>query len=304
MSRRDSKPTRVLIVDDEADLRLSISALLEAHGFEVKAVTTGEQALESFRADVPDVLVLDIHLPGMDGTEVLKQVRATHPEQVAVMMTAYPTLDSAVTALQQGATDYVRKPFDNVELVEAVQRGARRVALQRQQLALEQELVQASTVDPVTGLRNRRHFDATLDREVRRARRQGHDLALLMLDLDGFKAFNDRRGHVEGDALLSQVGECIARHVRTDVDEACRYGGDEFSIILVEADGDRARTVADRICASIRRRTAEEATVSIGVGCFRAGMDGVELIRVADAALYQVKADGGDGVCVAEQAAR
>ncbi len=298
MSRRNTKPTRVLVVDDEADLRLSISTLLEAHGFEVHAVETGEQALEFVDTYRPDVLVLDIQLPGLDGTDVLSQVRDGHPEQVAVMMTAYPTLDSAVCALQHGATDYVRKPFDNAELVEAVQRGAQRVALLRQQRELEQELRHASTADAVTGLHNRRHFDGTLGREIRRARRQGHPLSLLMLDLDGFKAFNDSRGHVEGDALLARVGECIARHVRTDVDVACRYGGDEFSIILVEADEVRSRTVAERICGSVRRRTGGEVTVSIGVSCFCEGMDGEALVRSADAALYHVKACGGDGVHV------
>lgn len=298
MSAKGDRRTRVLVVDDEADLRLAILVLLEAHGYEVRGVESGERALEVLADHGADVVVLDIHLPGMNGTDVLSRIREALPDQVAVMMTAYPTLGSAVHALQQGATDYVQKPFQNDELLDAVRRGADRAATLRHQRQLERELRRASTADAVTGLHNRGHFDATLEREVKRARRQGHPLSLLMLDLDRFKAFNDRCGHVDGDGLLAKVGVCATRHVRTDVDVACRYGGDEFSIILVEADEDRARTVAERICASIRRRTEGQATVSIGVSCYRDGMDSEALVRSADAALYHVKACGGDGVYV------
>ncbi len=279
---------------------MALAAVLEARGYDVEAVESGERALECVKRAPPDVVVLDIHLPGMDGHEVLSRIRLSAPDQVAVMMTAFPTLDSAVRALKDGATDYIRKPFHNAALLDAVRRGAERYEQLRQQRRLEQDLREASAADVLTGLHNRRHFDATLDREVRRARRQRHALALLMLDLDGFKALNDDPGQVDGDGLLADVGECIGRHVRADADVACRFGGDEFAVILVEAEAALARSVAERICASVRRRTRGEVTVSIGGSCFVDGMDGEALLRSADAALYQVKAGGGDGVLVEE----
>ena len=296
-------PALLLIVDDEPDTRLAIATLLESRGYDVLLAGSGEEAIPLARQVNPDVVLLDIRLPGMDGLEALGRIRDENPDQVALVMTGYPSVSTAVRALKDGVTDYVQKPFENHDLLAAVQHAVERARLRREQRRLERELTVLSSVDLVSGLRNRHHFDTTLAREVRRARRQGNPLALLILDLDGFKAYNDRHGHVDGDDLLGTVGESIACQVRAHVDVACRYGGDEFAVVLVDADAVRARSVARRTCAAVRESTAGAITVSVGVATFAEGMDGEALVRAADAAMYEAKAAGGDRVRVFEGAA-
>ncbi len=290
---------RLLVLDDEPDIRLGLSVLLESRGYQVSCAATGMDAVHLARARAFDVVLLDIRLPDIDGLEVLSRIREHDPDQVALMMTAYPSVDTAVQAFKDGATDYVRKPMDNREVLCAVRKAvdlARERRLQRRQ---EQELRELSSIDPVSSLYNRHHFDVALEHEVRRAERQRHSLSLVMLDLDSFKPFNDTFGHVEGDGLLGAVGAAISEQIRAQIDVACRYGGDEFAVVLVDADTVRARGVADRIRLAIHRRSRGRVTASVGVACHADGMKGEDLVRAADAALYRAKEAGGDRVYVA-----
>ncbi|MEO7916980.1 MAG: GGDEF domain-containing protein [Dokdonella sp.] len=176
-------------------------------------------------------------------------------------------------------------------------------------LRLQETLRHQSLRDPLTGLFNRRYLEASLERELSLAKRNHQPLAVLMLDIDHFKRFNDEHGHDGGDALLTQFGAMLAGMMRAE-DVACRYGGEEFTVLLQDANLALALRRAEAICAAVRelkvshqRQSLGSIRVSIGVACFpkQAG-DVAELLRQADRALYVAKRNGRDQVCVAQSA--
>ena len=174
-----------------------------------------------------------------------------------------------------------------------------RLALALANLELREVLRQQSVRDPVTGLFNRRYMEETLDRDVSRAGRRNDSLAVAMCDLDNFKAFNDSFGHEAGDLVLRQVAEVLAAQVRYG-DVACRYGGEEFVLILPEVTPEVAHARAESLCKAIealtishRNRTLAKVTVSVGLAVYpRDGATGEDLIRAADRALYRAKSEG------------
>jgi diguanylate cyclase (GGDEF)-like protein len=187
---------------------------------------------------------------------------------------------------------------------------AERLAMALANLNLRETLRYQSIRDPLTGLFNRRYFEASLDREIRRVKRRGVSLGILLLDLDHFKLFNDAFGHEAGDVLLKAVGELLRRRVRGD-DVACRYGGEEFALILPEAPLEVTRNRAEELRRGIKEMQVlyedeplGSVSLSIGVAVFpEHGLSGEDLVRAADAALYQSKAAGRDRVTVAPLAA-
>ena len=181
---------------------------------------------------------------------------------------------------------------------------AEHLGLALAKLRLQEDLKQQSIRDPLTGLYNRRHLEETLAREVQRSHRQGHPLGVLMIDLDHFKQVNDRHGHEAGDAVLRELGKVFGRQIRAG-DTACRFGGEEFTILLPEAASDTAwkraeqiRVAAKDIQLKIGQQTLEPVTLSIGIAMFpRDGTTPEELLQAADTALYRAKSEGRDRVC-------
>lgn len=167
-----------------------------------------------------------------------------------------------------------------------------------EQKRLEQELKEMSIKDSLTGLYNQRHFYDRLRAEIERARRQKHPLSLLLLDIDQFKTYNDSRGHLEGDRVLQVVGKVVLECTRTSVDTGFRYGGDEFTIILPEADEAQARQIAERIRKSFEARKFDHLTLSIGLMSYREGESLRRFISLADAMMYDAKRAGGNSVIV------
>ncbi len=186
-----------------------------------------------------------------------------------------------------------------------VEAAAEQLSMALHNLHLQQRLRLQSIREPLTGLYNRRYLEESLARELGRCERRKLPLSLLMLDLDHFKAFNDLHGHPGGDALLAGFGQLLQQHARTE-DIPCRYGGEEFTLILPEADTAAALTCAERIVAAVRHmrvqhqgRELPAVTVSVGLATWQSGEDGAALMRRADAALYRAKRSGRDRVEVA-----
>lgn len=167
-----------------------------------------------------------------------------------------------------------------------------------EQRELQRRLTEIAQTDQLTGLYNKRSFDTRLSAAVGRANKDGYPLTLLFLDVDNFKQCNDTHGHQVGDELLASVGQLIQRHTRTRMDAAFRYGGDEFAIILAQADTVIGSRVAERVRAEFCGGPSHGTSLSIGIGAYTPGMSAVELLRTADHALYRAKQSGKNQICV------
>ena len=294
-ARRDAKG-KILIVDDAPDTLEIIQKLLRYEGYDVALASTGEEGVKKAEKEKPDVVLMDINLPGIDGTEALRRIRILNPLQCVIMLTAFATVDNAIQALKEGASDFVKKPFENEHLIHIVNQCLEKYKTLKEKERLEDEVRRLSVTDDLTGLYNHRHFFKTLEAELARLKRQRTSLSLMMVDLDNFKSYNDRRGHLEGDKVLKSVGEIVKHSIRHNVDSGYRYGGDEFAVLLIGASMDRAMTIAERIRSSIEKTEFQNITVSIGLSEYRDHLDLEGFVKSADDALYTAKHAGGNRV--------
>ena len=287
---------KVLIVDDEPDTLEIIRRLLQFEGFEILTASTGEEGVKKVEEDHPEVVLMDISLPGIDGNEALRRIKKVHPFPIVIMLTAYATVDNAIQALKQGASDFVKKPFENDHLIHIVHQALEKYRALRERERLEEEVQRLSITDDLTGLYNHRHFYKTLESELARLRRQKTALSLMMFDLDNFKRYNDRYGHLEGDKVLRKIGEIVNQLIRNNVDSGYRYGGDEFAILLIGASIDQALVIAERVRSSIEGSGFQDITVSIGLSEFLEHFTLESFVKSADDAAYIAKHSGGNRV--------
>jgi len=285
----DDDRLRLLLVDDDPVVRQMMVAMVEGWSHEARQASNAESALELLEQLPFDVVVSDIRMPGMDGIELLRRINARWPETDVVMITAYGMSYSYMDVIESGATDFVTKPFEPDELRAKLQR----IGMERR---LRRELLHLSTRDGLTGLLNRRSFHDTLAREIERAHRQDRPLALLVLDVDHFKQYNDRHGHLGGDAALQGLATVLEESLRQQVDTAYRIGGDEFAALLIEADADQALRIAERVRGAFEDRHLNGCTVSIGLAGLLPEETATDLLRRADRSLYQAKRDGGNRI--------
>jgi len=290
----------VLIVDDDPVSLEALAAALEGE-FEVLFATDAGEALAILRTATPDAILLDVVMPGSDGYELCARVKqdARLAEIPVIFLTSLDSRDAEARGLELGAMDYIAKPV-NPPVVRL------RVRNQVELKCARAELRRLADTDALTGLSNRRRFDETLDIEWQRHSRSGRPLSLLLLDLDHFKAFNDRYGHLVGDDCLRQVGLAIGRTVNRAADLCARYGGEEFGCILPETDGAAARAVAELLRAAVAALaiphdgsgTASHVTASIGVvtGWPKLGQSPLSLLGLADEQLYAAKHGGRNRV--------
>ena len=291
---------KVLIVDDALDTVEIIQTLLRYEGYEVLTAYTGEEGVTRMIMQKPDVVLMDINLPGINGNEALRRIRKINPLISVIMLTAYATLDNAVQALKDGASDFIKKPFENEHLIHIVNQCQEKYHTLMEKEKLEEEVRRLIITDDLTGLYNYRHFFKTLEAELTRMKRQKTSLSLLLFDLDNFKRYNDLKGHIEGDKVLRKVGEIVSRSIRFNVDSGFRYGGDEFAVILVGATVDQALPIAERIRSSIEG-TFQEITVSLGLTKFQDHFDLERFVKSADEAMYIAKNAGGNRVYTNKQ---
>ncbi len=293
----------VLIAEDSLVVRTVLRRHLETQGYAIVEADDGHSALEACRETRPDVVLLDIEMPGLDGYQVLAQMKADPDlsEVPVVFLTGHTGADDLVEGLRLGAHDYLRKPFEASELIARVSAAARVKALQDELRRRNAELAVVSRTDALTGLFNRRHIEERLHEVAGAARRHDFVFGVVMLDIDHFKAVNDTVGHAGGDAVLREFAARTQNALREE-DIAGRWGGEEFLLILPHTDLDGAATLGERVRAAVAASPfalddggALEVTVSCGCAVGD-GFEPEELVKRADVALYEAKEGGRNRV--------
>jgi diguanylate cyclase (GGDEF)-like protein len=297
----------VLVVDDNRVNVGLLTGILQKRHYAVRNATEGQQALDLMRAAPAEIVLLDIRLPGMDGYEICRQLKAD-PKTRDIPVIFVSALDDGLDkarAFEVGGVDYVAKPFSAAEVVARVENQLKLSRLQRQMTQKNTELERAnrmlqslSYLDALTGIPNRRHFDELLDQEWRRALRDESSMCVILIDVDLFKAFNDTYGHQSGDDCLKHVAVEVSGVLRRGGDLAARYGGEEFGVVLPGTEAPGGVLVAE----DIRRRVEglkiahkgsphQVVTISLGMKAVRPGpQDTPEtLLAAADRALYRAK---------------
>ena len=292
---------RILIADDDRDFRQILVRRAERMGLLVVEAEDGQQAIDALRQNPFDVVLADLYMPKHNGLEVAQIAHEVDPDLQAIILTGGATVETAVEALRVGVYDYLTKPLESLaELDLSLNRALERRRLVRENERLFTEVQRLAVTAPLTGLYNRHKFDEALAIEVERARRYERPLSLIMIDLDGLKSFNDKHGHPAGDKVLRIVAEAIRSQIRT-VDLPARIGGDEFLILLPEADLDAATLVAQRVCSKITNTSfkGELLSVSAGVAHWSPTYSDAEgFLEAVDQAMYQAKWAGGRRIFV------
>jgi two-component system, cell cycle response regulator len=297
---------RILVVDDNQDNVEIIATRLRFRGYEMIEATHGHEALDMVRRDPPDLILLDVMLPDIDGYEISRRIKGdtTLPFIPIILVTARDTTEDKVTGLDAGADDYLTKPINFPELEARVRSMLRIKRLQDELEEKNRELERLSVSDSLTGLFNHRHIHGLLNEEYERAQRSHDRLTVAMLDLDRFKAVNDTFGHQAGDRVLEQLAD-ILRDSAREIDRLGRYGGEEFMALLPETDAHAGAVFVERV----RHRVAREPfhigddrtihmTISAGIATYPHELVKTPemLVRMADEALYAAKAAGRDRV--------
>jgi diguanylate cyclase (GGDEF)-like protein len=295
MEQENIKQT-VLIVDDAPTNIEILSEVLDSE-YEVLFAVSGEDALNIAFEETPDLILLDIIMPQMDGYEVCSRLKADPRTRAipVIFVTAMDQEEDETKGLALGAIDYLTKPI-RPPIVRA--RVRNHLELKRYRDVLER----MTTTDGLTGISNRRRFDESLECEWSRARRSQKPLSLIMLDIDFFKAFNDHYGHLAGDDCLRQVARGLANSVRRPADLVARYGGEEFVCLLPETDASGAAWMANQLLETMKElnlphahsQVADHVTLSMGVVTLipLVGQSSSDLVRSADELLYEAKQNG------------
>jgi len=316
--QKNTKRGRILVVDDvPANVQL-LTTYLKAVGYHVIPARDGEEALSRIVDTKPDLILLDIMMPKLNGYEVCERIKSDENTRYipVIVVTALNDLDAKIKGQEVGADDFVAKPFNKLELLTRVKSLLRIKSLHDQlsekiaELEIAKErLRQLAITDGLTGLNNHRYFKEFLIREIDRARRHRLHISVVMIDIDHFKKYNDSHGHQAGDMLLQQIARLFSQNIRK-IDLAARYGGEEFALILVETDRPAARVVAEKIKNLIdefpfpneETQPNGKVTISMGVSTYPDdAMDFDDLIGIADRRLYRAKQTGRNRVVAAEE---
>ncbi len=289
---------KILVVDDSPSVRRLLKARLATECSEVLEAENGQQGLDVAAEQSPDIVLLDLSMPGgLDGFQVLRQLKDDQKTGniPVLVLSGVQTPQDKVTAFDLGAIDFVAKPFDLTELRARV-RSAMRLS------ELLQMLAQRAQIDGLTGLYNRAHFDRRWTEEFSGALRHNRPISLAVIDLDHFKSINDTFGHPAGDAVIKGLGGLLVDLSRSS-DIACRYGGEEFVVILNETGPDDAGTQCERVREALEamtwpRHPERTVTCSIGIAGISAGttLDAAGVIEEADKQLYKAKKGGRNQV--------
>lgn len=302
-SMRMPEPDPLILIVDDMPANIQVLAHALIPNYRVKFATNGPDALIlASAAEKPDLILLDIMMPGMDGYEVCRRLRDQPETQhiPVIFVTAKNEVSDQEHGFHVGAVDYISKPFE-LPIVRARVRA--HVALKRRTELLEK----LAFLDGLTEIPNRRRLDEVLQAEWRRALRNRLSLTLLMIDIDHFKAFNDHYGHRTGDDCLCKVAHALRAALLRPGDFIARYGGEEFAVLLPECDEHGAYKVAERLRAVVQAlaiphehaKTSLHVTISIGYSTRIAAQDQEPrlLVEAADQALYLSKQQGRNRVC-------
>ena len=310
MERKDRH--RILVVDDHEDNIELLRARLEARGYEVFGANDGQAALDQVEKVRPDLILLDVMMPKMDGMEVVRRLKSnkTLPFIPVIMQTALDSTENKVEGLDAGADDYITKPINFAELEARVNSLLRIKRLQSDLAAREKELSelndklrQISLTDGLTQIENRRSLEERLHDMWQHSVRLHEPIALVMCDIDKFKSVNDNYGHQAGDSVLKEFAQLLKDEAR-EIDRVGRYGGEEFLLILPGTVLDAAVTFAERLRDKVERHTFTYAggtlcrTMSCGVAAspHPRVKDQEALLKASDDALYVAKETGRNRV--------
>jgi diguanylate cyclase (GGDEF)-like protein len=297
--------SRILIADDDRISCRLLSGLLAKWGYTTQIVFNGSDALSELqKPDAPQLAILDWMMPGLDGIEVIKKIRASHGNAYvyALLLTSKEEKENKVEGLEAGADDFLKKPFDAAELRARLRIGDRILDLERRLMSALESAEYKATHDFLSGIYNRAAITAMLDREAARCKRSKQEMSVLMVDVDRFKSINDTYGHPAGDEVIKQVTARISSILRT-YDAVGRLGGEEFLILTPNCSTSEAMGVAERLRQSIAGEKmvcgalAIPVTVSVGVSAVNQdNPDAKRAIETADLALYAAKHNGRNRV--------
>jgi diguanylate cyclase (GGDEF)-like protein len=294
---------KILIADDDRVSRRLLEGTLTRLGHDVSSVGTGTEATSALLApDAPRLAILDWMMPGADGLAVCRTVRVQAPHYVyVILLTARDRPEDMEAAAAAETDDFLTKPFDVRELRGRLRAGERILELQERLLETQDALRYEATHDRLSELWNRGMILDHLERELRRARREGQPLAVALADLDHFKQVNDNLGHSAGDEVLRQTAQRMRRAIR-DIDAIGRYGGEEFLVVLPHCAVSDACRVAERVRTAVGGQPVEigddrvQASVSLGVAGATETSTPTTLVQAADEALYRAKSAGRNRV--------
>ncbi len=316
-----SDEIQVLVIDDDASILGIVSEVLEDDGYTVTTAGSGEEALELLRDNQYSLVLSDIRLPGMNGVAVLEHIKRVSPRTNVIMMTSHASLDTSVDAIKHGAYDYLMKPFEDLSLISSAAKRAtdavdleversqliRSLKLSNKELARLNGVLHGLAVrDGLTDLFNHRYINELLDKHIDMTAVEGVDLALIFIDVDKFKVFNDQYGHQNGDILLRELSALMRENVRNK-DVVARWGGEEFVIVCPNTEEKTAAQLSDSLRESIAShpfmknvmKESLKITISAGVSVLSRFKTKSALIEAADAALYEAKSGGRNQVKVA-----
>jgi diguanylate cyclase (GGDEF)-like protein len=300
---RRGRRMKILAAEDNLIFQSLLRNLLTKWGYDVISAGDGTEAWQILQSeDAPRLAILDWMMPGMDGVEVCRRLRASgrEPYIYVLLLTARTESADLVEAMEAGADDYVRKPLNSMELRARLRAGRRIVELQEELLMAREALRQQATHDGLTGLLNRSSVMEILHKELARAQRDHSPLSLLLVDLDHFKQINDEHGHLVGDAVLREASARMKSAIRR-YDAIGRYGGEEFLVVLPGCDAAGGTAQAERLRLALAARpfsiNGEAISVTCSIGCtLHKDSSADSLIREADEALYRAKQRGRNRV--------
>jgi two-component system chemotaxis response regulator CheY len=306
---------KMLIVDDDPVLRQILHAYMVRAGYDVALAEHGQQALDVWKRDSIRMVITDWMMPVVDGPELIRRIRAESAPGYTyiIMLTAKESKGDVIYGLEAGADDYLTKPFNVGELRARVQIGERILNLENRLNVTVRQMEELATLDPLTGLLNRRALYHHAEAELARSRRDKLPVSLMMLDIDHFKQVNDKHGHLIGDKALKLVADTLKQNKRT-YDWAGRWGGEEFLIVLPDTDEQQSAAIAERMRLQIlETRLALPAgdflslQSSFGIASTASAVAGASvaelytldnLVARADEALLRAKNAGRNRVCL------
>ncbi len=304
----DTSPANILVVDDVEDNLEIVGSLLTFDGYNVQTARSGVEALERVQASRPDLILMDILMPGMSGFDVCNRLKAEEDTKdiPIVFVSSMGDLESKVKGFKIGAVDYINKPFQHAEILVRVNTHITMGRMRRHLEEQNAELQRLANTDYLTDLYNRRRFFHSADKEFTESMQNGRPFSVTLIDLDHFKRVNDTYGHLVGDHVLIHIAQLIRDFCR-EKDMAARYGGEEFAILHPNIE----KQVAFQVVEKIRKKVeaipfvlnSDEVSVTLSAGiidtvgchaCLRVD----ELLGLADIALYRAKDAGRNQVVV------
>ncbi|AFZ47117.1 response regulator receiver modulated diguanylate cyclase [Cyanobacterium stanieri PCC 7202] len=304
MAEYNPKNFLILAVDDNSINRIMLEKILAKAGYQIKVLADSEEFLNMIGSVKPDLMLLDLMMPKIDGLELCRLIKAkaNYKEVPIIFLTASDSKDNVIEAFRSGAVDYVTKPFNNEELLARIKTHIELKFTRDQLRKALVDLEKLATTDELTEIANRRHFLNLATREFNIAKRQKRSFSMIIFDIDHFKNINDNYGHPVGDIAIKLVAQKCQQSIRGE-DLCARWGGEEFIVVVSDTLIDAAKRVANRIrreIASISLPIDDhnfKITVSVGIAQYQENDKSLDqIVSRADKALYRAKNNGRNQV--------